>query len=115
MTPNTRRLFLISCLALCAVLLGVLTTFSLLASAIHPLFIPYQFYLIGICVGALAVATIILAVEREKWAHYRVYFVTVLASAFLIVVINSIVFKVLDGEQFIRRLVRIIWVVFLSR
>ncbi len=114
MTQNTRRFFLISCIGLCFVLAAVLVTFSSLTPVMQLLFVPYQFFLIGICVGMLLAATIALATDRGEWTHYGIYFVTVMLSAFLLVVVNLVVFRALGGEQFVRRLVNIIWVVFIS-
>ncbi len=114
MTRNTRRFFFISCLALCLTLVMVLLVFSAMAPLIHLLFVPYQFFLIGACVGALLAATIALASDRKEWSHYRLCFATVMISAFLLVVVNCVVFRVLGGEQFIRRLVDIFRVVFIS-
>ena len=114
MTRNTRRLFLLSCIALCFLLAVVLATFSKLAPILQLLFVPYQFFLIGICVGALIVATIVLATNREEWTNYELYFVTVMTSVFLLVVVNSVLYKVLGGEQFMRNLMGILWLVFVS-
>lgn len=111
MMRNTRSFFLISCIALCFVLAAVLAVFSSMARTLQLLFVPYQFFLIGICVGALMVATIALAADREKWTNYKLYFLTVMISVFLLVVINSVVFRVLGGEQFVRSLVRIFFAV----
>ncbi|UCD57408.1 MAG: hypothetical protein JSV16_16655 [Candidatus Hydrogenedentota bacterium] len=112
MTQNSRRFFLITSVLLCLVLAAVLVTFGYVAPVLRLLFSPYQFFLIGICVGVLIAATIGLVVERDEWTHYRVYFLTVMTSVFLLVVVNSVVFRVLGGEQFIRKLMRIFWVVF---
>jgi len=115
MKRNARRFFLISCLALCCVLAVVLLLFSSLAPVLQLLFVPYQFFLIGACVGALLVATVALALNREEWTNYGLYFFTVMMSVFLLVVVNSVVFRVLGGEQFMRRLMEIIWIVFVLR
>ena len=108
MTGQTRRIFLFSCLALCFALVAVLTVFSSAAPILQLLFVPYQFFLIGICVGALMVATIVLAEGRKEWADDRLYFFTVMLSAFLLVVVNLVVFRVLGGGQFLLRLVAIL-------
>ena len=112
MTGKTRRFFLFSCLALCFVLTAVLMLFSRMASAPQLLFVPYQYFLMGICVGALVVSTIVLAADRREWTDYRTYFFTVMLSAFLLVVINLVVFRVLGGKQFMLKLVAILvsWV-----
>lgn len=115
MTENSRNIFLISSLLLCFVLALVIVTLSVVAPAIHLLFVPYQFFLLGICVGALTFATISLAMNREAWTNYRLYFGTIMLSAFLLVVANSLIFSVLGGKQFVRRLAEIIWFVFLSQ
>ncbi|MBI4831067.1 MAG: hypothetical protein HY801_05835 [Candidatus Lindowbacteria bacterium] len=115
MTENSKRFFLIACLLLCFVMVAVIVTFSYAASLLHVLFAPYQFFLIGICIGALAMATLGLMIDRGEWLHYRLYLTTVMVSVFLLVVANSVIFKVLGGEQFVRRLVRIFWMVFDSR
>ena len=90
----------------------MLVTFGYVMPSLRTAFAPYQFFLIGICVGALIAATMGLIVERDEWSHYRIYFVTVLTSVFLLAVINSVIFRLLEGENFIRRLMKIIWVVF---
>ena len=112
MTQSSRRFFLIISFLLCLVLSAVLVTFGYVAPLLRIAFVPYQFFLIGICVGALIAATMGLIVERDKWSHYRVYFVTVLMSVFLLTVVNSVIFRLLEGEDFVRRLMRIFWVVF---
>jgi hypothetical protein len=112
MEQSSRRFFLITSLLLCLVLIAVLVAFGYLAPFLRTVFAPYQFFLIGICVGALIAATMGLIVERDEWSHYRVYLVTVLTSVFLLAVINSVMFKLLEGEDFIRKLMRIFWVVF---
>jgi hypothetical protein len=114
MTQNTRGYFLFLCLALCFVLIIILVVLSSLAPILQLRFVPYQFFLIGICVGALLVATLGLAADREEWTHYHLYFFTVLISVFLLIVVNSVVFGALGGEQFVRRLVEIFWIVFSS-
>jgi len=114
MRRNTRRFFLISCLSLCLVLAVVLAVFSLMAPVLRMLFVPYQFFLIGVCVGALLAATIALASDRGEWTHYKLYFLTVMTSVFLLVVVNLVVFRALGGEQFIRKLVKVLWVVFVA-
>ena len=112
MTQKTRKFFLLASLLLCFVLAAVLLIFGAMARYLQFLFVPYQFFLIGVCVGALMVAMAYLIVERSEWtSHYRVYFLTVMASAFLLVVINAVVFRVLGGEQFIQRLIRVVLVV----
>jgi hypothetical protein len=60
------------------------------------------------------IATIGLIVERGQWSHYRVYFVTVMASVFVLAMINLVIFRVLGGEQFVRKLISIFWVVFIT-
>lgn len=114
MTQNTRSVFLFLCLALCFVLAIVLIVLSTLAPHLQLRFVPYQYFLIGICVGALLVATIGLAVDREQWPSYYPHFLTVMLSVFLLVVVNSVIFGALGGEQFVRRLVEIFWIVFSS-
>ena len=114
MTQNSRRLFLIFSLSLCFALVIVLFAFGFGSAVLRLLFVPYQFFLIGICVGALAAVTIGLVAERNEWSHYRVYFFTVMVSVFLLVVINSVIFRVLGGEQFIYRLMKVIFIVFSS-
>ena len=114
MTQNTRGAFLFLCLALCFVLAIILVVLSSLAPALQLRFVPYQFFLIGICVGALLVATIGLAADREQWPSYYPHFFTVMVSVFLLVVVNSVVFGALGGEQFVRRLLEIFWIVFTS-
>lgn len=114
MRQNTRRLFLVFCLALCFVLVIVLAALSFMAPVLQLLFVPYQYFLIGICVGALMVATLVLTAVREEWTNYRLYFITVMMSVFLLVVINFVVYGALGGEQFVRRLVEIFWIVFVS-
>lgn len=86
-------------------------TFGFTASLLHVLFAPYQFFLIGICIGALTMAALGLIVDRAEWIHYRLYMAAVMLSVFLLVVTNSVIFRLLGGEQFIRRLVRIFWMV----
>ena len=113
MTNRTRRFFLLASILLCLILAGVLIAISSMAPVLRLIFVPYQFFLIGMCVGGLIAVTIGLTVERHEWTHYRVYFCTVMASVFLIVVTNSVIFKVLGGEQFIRRLWQIFLVVFI--
>ncbi len=115
MAQSSRKAFLITALLLCLVLAAVLTTFSYLAPHLPVLFVPYQYFLIGICTGALVVATLGLIAERSEWTHYRFYFFTVMISVFLLVVTNSVIYRLLGGEQFIRRLMKIFWVVFISR
>ncbi len=112
MTEKTRRFFLFSCLALCSVLFVTLIVFSGTAPVLQLLFVPYQYFLIGICVGALLVATMVLAADRREWTDYRLYFFTVMLSVFLLVVINLVVFRVLGGGQFMLKLVAILvsWV-----
>jgi hypothetical protein len=112
MTENTRGYFLVLCITLCFVLAIIVVALSSLAPILQLRFVPYQFFLIGICVGALLVATIGLAADREEWTHYRLYFFTVLVSVFLLVIVNSVIFGVLGGQQFVRRLVEIFWIVF---
>ena len=112
MTQKTRKFFLLTSLLLCFVLAAVLLIFGVMARYLQFLFVPYQFFLIGVCAGALMVATAYLIAERSEWtSHYRVYFLTVMVSAFLLVVINAVVFRVLGGEQFIQRLIRVVLVV----
>jgi hypothetical protein len=115
MTQNSRRFLLISSLLLCLALMAVLLVFSSMASVLRLLFVPYQYFLIGICVGALILATIGLIAERNQWTHYGIYFGTVMASVFLLVVINFVIFRILGGEQFVRKLIQIFWIVFLER
>lgn len=115
MKEASRRILLLTSLLLCVVLTAVLATMTYMASALRLVFVPYQFFLMGICVGALILATISLIAERNEWTHYRLYFFTVMTSAFILVVINSVVFRVLGGEQFIRRIMRIFWIVLGSR
>jgi hypothetical protein len=112
MTGKTRRFLLFSCLALCSVLVVVLTVFSSAAPILQLLFVPYQYFLIGICVGALLVATMVLATDRGEWTDHRLYLFTVMFSVFLLVVINLVVFRVLGGGQFMLKLVAILvsWV-----
>lgn len=99
-------------LLLCFVITAVLVIFGITARYLQFLFVPYQFFLIGVCVGALIVATFYLITVRNEWNnHYSAYFLTVMASVFLLVVINAVVFKVLGGEQFIQRLIRVVLVV----
>ena len=112
MVQSSRRFFFITSLLLCLVLVAVLVAFGYLAPFLRTVFAPYQFFLIGICVGALIAATMGLIVERDEWSHYRIYLVTVLASVFLLAVINSVMFKLLEGEDFIRKLMMIFLVVF---
>jgi hypothetical protein len=69
-------------------------------------FATYQFFLIGVCVGALTLATIGLIVERSEWSHYTIYFIIVMVSVFLLTVINCVIFRILGGEQLIRKLVQ---------
>lgn len=106
---------MLTSLLLCIVLTAVLVAMGYMASALRLVFVPYQFFLMGICVGALILATIGLVAERSEWTHYRLYFFTVMTSVFILVVINSVIFRVLGGEQFIRRLMRILWIVLSSR
>lgn len=112
MTESSIRFFLITSILLCIVLAAVLAVLGLMAPALRLIFVPYQFFLVGICVGALVAATIGLVVERHQWTHYRTYFLIVMTNVFLLVVVNSIIFRVLGGQQFIRKLMRIFWVVF---
>jgi len=112
MIQGSRRFFLITSLLLCLVLTTVLITFGYVAPVLRMAFAPYQFFLIGICVGALIAATMGLIIERSEWSHYRVYFATVLVSVFLLAVVNSVVFRLLEGESFVRKLMRILMVVF---
>jgi hypothetical protein len=114
MTQNSRRFFLIASLLLCFVLIFVLLVFGSMAPMLRLLFVPYQYFLIGICVGALILATIGLIVERGQWTHYGTYFTTVMLSVFVLVVINSVIFRVLGGEQFVRKLIEIFRVVFIG-
>lgn len=114
MKEASRRFFLLASVLLCIVLTAVLVTMGLMASALRLVFVPYQYFLMGICVGALILATVGLIAERSEWTHYRLYFFTVMASVFILVVINSVIFRVLGGEQFIRRLMRIFWIVLSS-
>ncbi len=114
MTQKIRRFFLISSLLLCITLMLVLFVFGSMASVLRLVFVPYQYFLIGICVGALIIATIGLIVERGQWTHYRIYFLTVMTSVFVLVVINLVVFRVFGGEQFVHRLLEILWIVFLA-
>lgn len=114
MTQKSRRFFLISSLLLSIALTLVLFIFGSMASVLKLLFVPYQYFLIGICVGALIIATIGLIVERGQWTHYRTYFLTVMTSVFVLVVINFVIFRVLGGEQFVQRLIEILWIVFLA-
>jgi hypothetical protein len=85
-----------------------------MAFALRLLFVPYQYFLLGICVGALILATIGLIVDRGQWTHYRTYFATVMVSVFVLVVINFVIYRVLGGEQFVRRLIEMFWVVFIT-
>lgn len=112
MREASRRFFLLSGLLLCLVLIAVLVAIGLMAPVLQAAFVPYQFFLTGICVGALLAITTGLIVERNGWSNYRLYFFTVMVSAFLLVVTNLVIFRVLGGEQFIRRLMKIFWVVF---
>ncbi len=93
---------------LCFALVVALIVFSSAAPVLQLLFVPYQFFLIGICVGALLVATMVLVDGRREWANDRLYFFTVMLSAFLLVVVNLVVFRVLGGGQFLLRLVAIL-------
>jgi hypothetical protein len=112
MTQNSRRLFLVFSLTLCFAIVIVLFAFGFGGSVLRFLFVPYQFFLIGICVGALTAATIGLIAERNEWTHYRVYFFTVMASVFLLVVINSVIFRILGGAEFVYRLMKVFFIVF---
>lgn len=112
MRQNSRRFFLITCVLLCVTLAVVLVTFVQMASGLRIIFVSYQFFLIGACVGALAAATLGLIVEREEWTPYRVYFVAVMVSVFLLAAVNSVVFRVLGGEQFLQKLIENFRVVF---
>jgi hypothetical protein len=105
MKQDSRRFFLIVCLLLSSVLATVILTVVLMARVLQTIFVPYQFFLVGICVGALAAATLGLIIERREWAPYQVYFVTVMVSVFLLAAVNSVIFKLLGGEQFIRRII----------
>lgn len=115
MKDSSKRFFLVVSLSLCFVLTAVLVTLGSVGPALRLVFATYQFFLIGVCVGALAAATVGLMVEREDWTHYRTYFAIVMISAFLLVVVNSVIFRVLDGEHFVQRLLNILWVAMNSR
>ncbi|RJP64094.1 MAG: hypothetical protein C4532_19940 [Candidatus Abyssobacteria bacterium SURF_17] len=112
MKEASKRFLLLSSLLLCLVLAAILVAIGLLAPVLQVVFVPYQFFLTGICVGALLAATAGLIVERNGWTNYRLYFCTVMVSVFLLVVANLVIFRVLGGEQFIRRLMKIFLVVF---
>jgi len=113
MTEKSRRFFLISSLLLCLVLMLILLVFSSMAPVVRLVFVPYQYFLIGICVGALIAATIGLIVDRGQWTNYSVYFATVMTSVFVLAVINLVIFRMLGGEQFVQKLIKIFWVVFI--
>ena len=113
MTGKAQRFFLISSLLLCFVLILVLFVFSSMAPVVRHVFVPYQYFLIGICVGALILATIGLIVDRGQWTHYSVYFSTVMTSVFVLAVINLVIFKLLGGEQFVQKLIEIFRIVFM--
>ena len=96
------------CISLSFVLATVLATLGYLAPLLRMTFSSYQFFLIGACVGALALATVGLILERDEWSHYNSYFVAVMISVFLLTMVNCVIFRVLGGEQFIRKLVSVL-------
>lgn len=102
----TKFLFLIS-LSLCFVLTTVLLTMYFAGPSLRFVFAPYQFFLIGMCMGALAAATVGLIVERSEWPSYGIYFATVMVSVFLLMVLHSVIFRVLGGGQFMRSLMKV--------
>jgi hypothetical protein len=106
MEQNLKRFLLLICVSLSFVLATVLTTLGYVTPALRLTFTTYQFFLVGVCVGALSLATVGLILERDEWTHYRMYFIAVMASVFLLTVINCVIFRVLGGEHFIRNLVK---------
>lgn len=108
MEQNLKRFLLLVSFLLIFVLASVLTTLGYMAPALRITFTTYQFFLIGICVGALGLATIGLIINRDEWQDYNVYFVTVMASVFLLAVVNCVIFQILGGEHFVRSLVQVI-------
>jgi hypothetical protein len=110
MEQNLKRFLLLVSFMLIFVLVTVLTTLGYMAPALRITFTTYQFFLIGACVGALTLATVGLIMKRDEWNNYIVYFVTVMASVFILAVINCVVFQILGGEHFVRSLVQVIWV-----
>ncbi len=105
MEQNLKRFLFLVCISLNFVLMVVLVALSYMAPAFRYTFVTYQFFLVGVCVGALALATVGLIVERTKWIQYKTYFAVVMLSVFLLAVVNSVVFRILGGEQFLRKLV----------
>ena len=110
MEQNLKRFLLLVSFMLIFVLVTVLTTLGYMAPALRITFTTYQFFLIGACVGALTLATVGLIMKRDEWNNCIVYFVTVMASVFILAVINCVVFRILGGEHFVRSLVQVIWV-----
>ena len=107
MGQNLKRFFLTVCILLSFVLTTVLTTVGYMASILVT-FGAYQFFLIGVCVGALTLATVGLIVEREQWNPYKTYCITVMVSVFLLTVVNCVIFRILGGEHFIQGLVKVV-------
>ncbi|RJP21807.1 MAG: hypothetical protein C4520_09120 [Candidatus Abyssobacteria bacterium SURF_5] len=110
MEQNLKRFFLTVCISLSFVVFAFLSALGYMAPAVRLTFTTYQFFLVGVCVGALLLSTIGLIIKRSEWSHYNTYFITVMISVFLLTMINCVIFRVLGGEQLIRRLVGDIWV-----
>ncbi len=111
MRQSSKRFFLITCLSLSLVLTVVVATLGYITPTFRFVFGAYQFFLIGVCVGALAASTLGLIIERGEWNHYRIYFSVVMMGIFVLVVINCIFFRVLGGEQYVRQFVGEIWAI----
>ena len=106
---NLKKLLLLVSVSLSCVLATVLATLGYISPLLRVTFSTYQFFLIGVCVGALALATFELILARDEWTHYESYFLTVMLSVFILAVINCVIFRVLGGEHFIRNLVQVFW------
>ncbi len=112
MRQSSKRFFLITCLSISLVLAIVVAAIGYMAPTFRFVFAAYQVFLVGICVGALAASTVGLIIERGEWNHYRSYFLAVMMSVFVLVVVNCIFFRVLGGEQYVQKLVGDIWAIF---
>lgn len=111
MRQSSKRFCLITCLSLSLVLATVVAAIGYMAPTFRFVFTGYQVFLVGICVGALAMSTLGLIIERNEWNHYRSYFLAVMMGVFVLVVVNCIFFRVLGGEQYVRKLVGDIWAI----
>jgi len=109
MERNLKRFLLLVCVSLSFVVASILVTLGFMAPSLRITFSTYQFFLMGACVGALTLATVGLILEWNEWNHYKAYLGAVMTSVFLLTMVNCVIFRILGGEQFIRRLVKLVW------